>query len=95
MGQSKKVKVTTVEVTPLGNGAVQIILGRRAAEGIRTILHYIGGDPAGVRGLVERIALGIDRVSGPRDSYLKETLISKLHYKKGYIGLYFKNKRRG
>ena len=92
---SKAIKVNHVKVTGLPNGAVQIILGRKAAEAVRTLLYYIGGDPAGIRGLVEKIAVGIDRLGGRSDSYLKESLISKRMYKQGYIGPYFKDKRRG
>lgn len=91
----KTIRLDYVAVTALPNGAVQIILGRKVAEAIRTILHFIGGDPAGMRGKVEKIATGIDRLSEIKDAYLKESLIDKKFYSAEYRGLYFKDKRRG
>ena len=91
MGSNKKVTMNHVSVGAI-HGGVEITLGRRAAEAVRTLLDYIGGDPHGRRGLIDKIAIGLDELS---TDYLKNSLISKLHYKKGYIGLYFKDKRRG
>ena len=98
MGHRKTIRLDHVEVTALPNGAVQIVLGRKVAEAIRTILHYIGGDPAGARGLVEKIATGLDRLNRLGSStggYLKESLIDKVRYNQEHRGLYFKDKRRG
>ena len=92
MGSSKKIGLRDVQVRKLLGGGVQITLGRTAAKVLRTIFNYVGGDPAGPRGIIDELNKKLDGIS---TGYLnEERFIHKKLYHEGYTGLYLVDKYR-